>query len=142
MNSKTIAVVCVLAIGLAACQRGGEPVRAVWTDPVSGEESTFLVSELGPWKIHALAEDPVGLMILSRDGKPLIGYDELSHFGAISIHNNGQLTSGHINLYDTNGDGVFDTIEAISPEGGQTPMQIRLKEGRWSISRQLPNQAQ
>ena len=129
-QSSTFPVV-FLVLALTACGEPTEPQLEVWTDPVSGEESLFRVRSIEPWTLYALDEAPEGLAVVARSGQPIVSFDEMRYFGAISILNGKAQGLGQIYAYDTNGDGVIDRVELISSD---TSLEINLVEGAWVIS--------
>ena len=134
-QSSTFSVI-LLVLALTACGEPTKPRLEVWTDPVSGEESLFQVRSIEPWTLYALDEAPEGLALIARSGQPIVSFDEMRHFGAISILNSNSHGLGQIYAYDTNGDGVIDSVELISSE---TSLEINLVKGAWVISKTQSN---
>lgn len=71
------------------------------------------------------------MALIARSGQPIVSFDEMRHFGAISILNSKAQGLGHIHAYDTNGDGILDRVELVSSE---TSLEVNLVEGAWIIS--------
>ncbi len=128
MKQGSVISVVLVTLAVAACGEASGPGLETWTDPVTGEESLFQTQNVDIWKLFVLDEAPDGLALLERSGKLLVSYNEMRHYAAISLPNSESEGEAQVYVFDTNGDGVFNRVELVSP--GQS-FVINLVEGAW-----------
>lgn len=107
---RFIALFLLIQVSIAcSVEQATDAKLQQYTDPLTGEQAVLRMQEIGPWSIYTYPGDENALIMVTKNGKPVISVSDLDS-RMILVHSSNPSLSA-VSLIDNEMDGEFDQID-------------------------------
>lgn len=134
---KRIALLVVmLTVALTACGKNDtQIVEGEYL--VSRADYSLLRNQFGKWQVLTPLENSESLIMVGREGSPVISANLLAGVPGILVHDPRNAALSSVEIYDNHQNGVYDRLVLYQQDGSNGFIDAKLVDGRWQINESL-----